>query len=82
MGNNLYADELPYKDWIKVNNAQRCHENFYHQLPVLYSTTFITALNYPQVAFWSSAIYLGLRIMYTRAYFTDRGYNKVIALEE
>ena len=25
MGSNLYADLLPYKDWIKLNNSQRCH---------------------------------------------------------
>ena len=28
MGNNIYSDLLPYKDWITINNAQRCHENF------------------------------------------------------
>lgn len=27
IGNNLYADLLPYRDWVRVNNAQRCHEN-------------------------------------------------------
>ena len=27
MGNNIYSDLLPYKDWIRINNAQRCHEN-------------------------------------------------------
>ena len=26
MGNNLYADKLPYKDWVMINNAQRQHE--------------------------------------------------------
>lgn len=26
MGNNLYADLLPYKDWLLLNNAQRAHE--------------------------------------------------------
>ena len=62
MGNNIYSDELPYKDWIRVNNAQRCHENFYNQLPIFYSTVFISALNFPQIAFWSSAAYLALRI--------------------
>ena len=28
LGNNLYSDLLPYGDWIKINNAQRCHENY------------------------------------------------------
>ena len=23
MGNNLYADKLPYIDWVRINNAQR-----------------------------------------------------------
>ena len=27
VGNNLYSDLLPYADWIRINNAQRCHEN-------------------------------------------------------
>ncbi len=26
MGNNIYADKLPYKDWVRINNAQRQHE--------------------------------------------------------
>ena len=26
MGNNIYADKLPYRDWIMINNAQRQHE--------------------------------------------------------
>ena len=21
MGNNIYADQLPYRDWVKINNA-------------------------------------------------------------
>ena len=28
MGNNIYSECLSYKDWITLNNAQRCHENF------------------------------------------------------
>ena len=27
MGGNLYSELLPYKDWIKINNAQRVHEH-------------------------------------------------------
>ena len=82
MGNNLYADCLDYKDWVSLNNAQRCHENMYTQLPIFYTGVFVSALSFPQFTFWSSLVYLGLRINYTRAYFTNRGYNRAVALEE
>ena len=44
MGNNLYADVLPYADWVKMNNAMRMHEHILDQMAVLYSTTFVSAI--------------------------------------
>ena len=28
MGNGVYSQRLPYKDWYAFNNAQRCHYNY------------------------------------------------------
>ena len=82
MGNNIYSDLLPYRDWIKINNAQRCHENFVSHLPVFYTSLFVSAISYPRFAFIGASAYLMLRIGYTNAYNSHRGHNRATALEE
>ena len=82
LGNNLYSDELSYGDWVKINNGQRCHENMVTLNPVFFTTTFVSALSFPRFTLGSSLLYLVLRVMYTRAYLSSRGYNKATALEE
>ena len=82
MGNNIYADLLSYKDWVKINNAQRCHENFTGHLPILFSTVFVSALTYPRFAFYMALSSFVLRVLYTNAYFSFRGYNRATADEE
>ena len=47
MGNNLYADVLPYKDWFKMANAQRMHESGYEYTFVFLPNAFICALSFP-----------------------------------
>ena len=82
MGNNIYSDQLPYKDWVMLNNAQRCHDNFVGHMPVFFTCMFVNALSFPAFTFWTGAIYMFLRINYTRAYFSVRGHNKAVGLEE
>ena len=53
-----------------------------NQLPVFYMFAFVNAINYPRFAFWSCLTYFGLRVFYTRAYFSFRGYNRATASEE
>ena len=66
MGNNLYSDVLPYSDWVKLNNAQRCHENYVSHLPILYSCVFINSLSFPKFTFYSMLAYMFARVAYTR----------------
>ena len=82
MGNNIYSDLLPYKDWIKINNAQRCHENLIGHLPVFFTSVFISSLTFPKFTFYCSALYMGMRFFYTYAYLSFRGYNRATASEE
>ena len=82
MGNNIYSDLLPYKDWIRINNAQRCHENMVHQMPVFYTLAGINALCFPKFAFWTSLSYFAIRVFYTKNYFSFRGYNRATASEQ
>ena len=73
---------LPYSDWVKINNAQRCHENYVSHLPVLYSCVFINSLSFPKFTFYSMLAYMCARVAYTRGYMSFRGYNKAIAPDE
>mmetsp|Transcript_33388 Transcript_33388/g.51222 ORF Transcript_33388/g.51222 Transcript_33388/m.51222 type:complete len:146 (-) Transcript_33388:12-449(-) len=81
-GSNLYADLLPYKDWVKVNNGQRAHQNMVHSNPIFFTSTFVSALAFPRFTAWASLVYLSSRVFYTRCYLSFRGHNKATALEE
>ena len=82
IGNNIYSDYLPYKDWVIVNNAQRAHENIVNNLPIAYSGIFICGLSYPRLTLWYTAIYVMLRISHTTGFMTNRGPNRVAGTEE
>ena len=51
-------------------------------MPVFFTCMFVNALSFPAFAFWTGAVYMFLRVAYTRAYFSFRGYNKAVGLEE
>ncbi|CDW79555.1 UNKNOWN [Stylonychia lemnae] len=82
IGNNIYADLLPYKDWIKINNAQRCHENLVQQMPIVFCNTFIGILSFPKFTLGLLYTYIFLRFFHIQGYLGFRGYNKAMAVEE
>ena len=82
MGNNLYSDELPYKDWVKVNNAQRCHENLTVHLAILYPAILINALSFPAFTCYLTGTYCAVRFSNIRSWNSSRGYNKALVSEE
>ena len=82
MGNNIYSDLLSYKDWVKINNAQRCHENFTGHMPILFTTAFISGLSFPRFTLMMTFASFVVRVLYTNAYFSFRGYNRATADEE
>eukprot|EP00347_Sterkiella_histriomuscorum_P010018 403339004 len=82
IGNNIYADLLPYKDWVKINNAQRCHENLVQQLPIVYCNTFIGLLRFPRATVGLLYLYIVLRVFHIKGYLSFRGHNKALAAEE
>ncbi len=44
MGNGRFSQELSYKNWFDINNAQRVHLNFVELLPVIIVLIKITSL--------------------------------------
>ena len=68
LGNNIYSDYLPYKDWVKINNAQRCHENLVLHLPCFFANAFICAISFPKFTYYMSVIYLIARVIHAKAY--------------
>ena len=82
MGNNLYADLLPYKDWVKINNAQRCHEFGYEHAVVLIPNAFIASFRLPKFTVAMLAVYLGLRLVHVTGWHTYRGHNNAFVAEE
>lgn len=82
MGNNIYADLLPYQDWVKMNNAQRMHESGYEYTFVFLPNAFITALSYPRLALLYTSMYAFLRMNHINTYTGPRGYNGAMFSEE
>ncbi len=82
IGNNLYADQLPYRDWIKVNNAQRAHESLTNSLIILYPNAFIGSLVYPRFTLGLLYAFLLFRVVHINGYLSTRGYNKAVGAEE
>ena len=82
MGNNLFSDLLPYKDWVKMNNAQRMHESGYEYTLVFLPNAFITALSFPKTAAYMTAFYAIARFNHINSYTSSRGYNAAMLHEE
>ena len=60
MGNNIYSDLLSYSDWVKINNAQRCHEQLVNQFPVFFTSVFVNALKFPKLTCAGTALYMAV----------------------
>jgi hypothetical protein len=75
MGNNKYADLLPYKDWVAINNAQRSHEIGYQNLIILIPNAFISSIIFPRWTCGLMAGYLFMRVSNMNGYSSFRGYN-------
>ena len=82
MGNNLFADLLPYKDWCKMNNVQRMHESGNEYTMVFLPNAFICALSYPNLASVLMGGFCIARYNHINSYTTVRGYNNAMITEE
>ena len=81
MGNNIYADLLPYKDWVSLNNAQRTHEFGYQHALVLFPNAFIAMLSFPNFACTMLSTYAVMRFFNIRGYTSVEGHNKAFLTE-
>ena len=68
MGNGYFGKRLPYPEWFKFNNAQRCQINFLEHLTFAVLAPLIVALSYPQAGLIIAVgIFIG-RFIFTAAY--------------
>ncbi|KAF7342014.1 MAPEG family [Mycena venus] len=65
---------------MKFNCAQRAHQNTLENLPLLYSTTLITALKYPVFAASALGLWSLARVGYTLGYTTGDPKKRTNAL--
>ncbi|KAF5388561.1 hypothetical protein D9757_004597 [Collybiopsis confluens] len=56
------------KDALKFNCAQRAHQNTLEYLPIIHTTTLISALKFPKFAALACAIWSVSRVLYTFGY--------------
>mmetsp|Transcript_27317 Transcript_27317/g.24199 ORF Transcript_27317/g.24199 Transcript_27317/m.24199 type:complete len:235 (+) Transcript_27317:7-711(+) len=80
-GNNLYADCLPYLDWIKINNVMRMHESMVEKTTTVYVGTFIAALSFPKTAAFLMLWYSCAQPYYMAHYY-KKGIHRSVGAEE
>lgn len=61
MGDNIYSDELPEEDWLRVGLSRYTHYYQITLLPIIYSQLLVAQLCFPR-----AAIVLGLSFIYFR----------------
>jgi len=81
MGNNIYADLLPYRDWVTINNVQRMHESGYEQTFIFLPNAFICALSFPRTVAWLTASFTMARYNHINSYTSFRGANNALIHE-
>ena len=67
-GNGWYADKLPYKDWYKLNNSLRVHQNFVETLPTAIVFLLMSGLYFPKAALLAGSVNCIAKPIYSRGY--------------
>ena len=67
-GCGYYGKRLPYADWLKMNNGQRCQINFLEQITFALLAGWIASLQYPVWAFWILVAWFVGRMFFTIGY--------------
>ena len=68
MGSGQFAQQLPYADWLALNNAQRGHQNMLEGLPAFYACLLGCGVQQPKLAAWLGAVYVVGRAAYKSGY--------------
>ena len=67
-GNGRFGKKLPYADWYKMQNGQRCQINFLEHITFVVVSLFISGLYYPEWALWLAVAIFSGRLMFTIGY--------------
>ena len=67
-GNGYFSKKLTYADWFKMNNGQRCQNNFLEHLNFLVLGTLIAAFYYPVWALVLQCFIFAGRLTFTIGY--------------
>lgn len=59
-----YSELLSYKDWMRVNCAQRVHMNYVENIANYFALMGVCSLKFPRVAAISGAVVIAGRIIY------------------
>jgi glutathione S-transferase len=80
MGNGVYSQRLPYKQWYDFNNAQRAHYNFVESIATSLTLLIIGGIYYPDIAAgFGLALFIG-RIVYSLGYYLSGAGGRLIGV--
>lgn len=80
MGNGVYSQRLPYKQWYDFNNAQRAHYNFVESIASVLTLLVIGGIYYPIVAAAFGFVYFIGRIIYSIGYSMSGSAGRLIGV--
>ena len=69
-GNGFYSKKLPYSDWFKMNNAQRCQINFLEHMTYASLLPVFVYFTYPRAALVIAIMIFFGRLIFTMSYST------------
>ena len=67
-GCGYYGKKLPYADWFKMNNGQRCQINFLEQITYTLVSSAIASVSYPSVSFYTLLVWFFGRFAFSLGY--------------
>jgi len=78
IGAGWFSKKLEYKEWYKLNNAQRIHNNSIEHMPAIMPLVLLGGIFRPRFTLALTSVVIAGRCLYTAGYMSKEGPNSKI----
>jgi hypothetical protein len=78
IGAGWFSKKLEYKEWYKLNNAQRIHNNSIEHMPAIMPLVLLGGIFRPRFTLALTSVVIAGRGLYTAGYMSNEGPNSKI----
>ena len=78
IGAGWFSKKLEYKEWYKLNNAQRIHNNSIEHMPAIMPLVLLGGIFRPRFTLALTSVVIAGRCLYTAGYMSNEGPNSKI----